>query len=306
MTRQSPRHTSDGQAVGDDHSTSPTPPGRRIKPTFIRRHPVACFFVLAYVLTWGGIPWNSFFTPGALIAALVVIGLTQGRGGLRQLGARILRWRVSWIWYAIAIAVPLAVHAASISINVAIGAAAPSLGVLNPWYGLPLALALHIISPFGGPLMEEPSFRGFAQPELQKTRSRLAATAIMAVLVTGWHMPLFFMPVFEAHPIGIVTTLSVTFWYAWLLNHASGSVLITLIAHGTEGAVETNSLWGPGADLERLNFVYAAVWCLVAVGLVVSNRTFWTRTAPADAPARSRSASVEASIHVGPSPAGRP
>jgi hypothetical protein len=82
--------------------------------------------------------------------------------------------------------------------------------------------------------------------------------------------------------------------------------LITLIAHGTEGAVETNSLWGPGADLERLNFVYAAVWCLVAVGLVVSNRTFWTRTAPADAPARSRSASVEASIHVGPSPAGRP
>ncbi len=306
MTTQSPRHTSDGQAVGDDHSTSPTRPGRRIKPTFIRRHPVACFFVLAYVLTWGGIPWNSFFTPGALIAALVVIGLTQGRRGLRQLGARIIRWRVSWIWYAIAIAVPLAVHAASISINVAIGAAAPSLGVLNPWYGLPLALALHTISPFGGPLMEEPSFRGFAQPELQKTRSRLAATAIMAVLVTGWHMPLFFMPVFEAHPIGIVTTLSVTFWYAWLLNHASGSVLITLIAHGTEGAVETNSLWGPGADLERLNFVYAAVWCLVAVGLVVSNRTFWTRTAPADPPARSRAASVEASIHVGPSPAGRP
>ncbi len=62
--------------------------------------------------------------------------------------------------------------------------------------------------------MEEPSFRGFAQPELQKGRSRLAATAIMAVLVTGWHLPLFFMPVFEAHPIGILTTMAVTFWYA--------------------------------------------------------------------------------------------
>ena len=97
--------------------------------------------------------------------------------------------------------------------------------------------------------MEEPSFRGFAQPELQKGRSRLAATAIMAVLVTGWHLPLFFMPVFEAPLIGFVTTLALTFWYAWLLNHASGSVLITLIAHGTEGAVETNDLWGPGADL---------------------------------------------------------
>ena len=67
----------------------------------------------------------------------------------------------------------------------------------------------------------------------------------MAVLVAGWHLPLFFMPVFEAPLIGFVTTLALTFWYAWLLNHASGSVLITLIAHGTEGAVETNDLGGP-------------------------------------------------------------
>ena len=90
------------------------------------------------------------------------------------------------------------------------------------------------------------------------------------------------MPVFEAHPIGFVTTVAVTFWYAWLLNHASGSSLITLIAHGTEGGVETNSLWGPGTELERLNFTYAIVWCLVALGLLVLDRRFWTRTGPAD------------------------
>jgi hypothetical protein len=104
----------------------------------------------------------------------------------------------------------------------------------------------------------------------------------MAVLITGWHAPLFFMPVFEAPPIGIATTLAVTFWYAWLLNHASGSVLITVIAHGTEASVETNSLWGPGADLVRLNYTYAAVWCLIALGLVVLDRRFWSHTTPAD------------------------
>ena len=222
---------------------------------FLRRHRVACFFVLAYVLAWGAIPWNSFFTPGALIAAVVVVLLTEGPRGLLNLGSRLIRWRVSWVWYALAIGVPLFVHFASISVNVALGASAPSLSMLTPWYGLPLAIALHAISPFGGPLMEEPSFRGFAQPELQKGRSRLKATAIMAVAVAGWHLPLFFMPVFEAPLIGFVTTLALTFWYAWLLNHASGSVLITLIAHGTEGAVETNDLWGPGADLDRLNYV---------------------------------------------------
>ena len=249
--------------------------------SFIRRHPVASFFVLAHFLTWGAIPWNSFFAPGALIAAVVVVLVTDGPRGLLRLGSRLIRWRVSWVWYALAIGVPLFVHFSSTSLNVALGASTPSLIMLTPWYGLPLAVAMHIIS-LGGPLMEEPSFRGFAQPELQKGRSPLAATAIMAVLVTGWHAPLFFMPVFEAHPIGIVTTLAVTFWYAWLLNQASGSVLITVIAHATEGGVETNSLWGPGADLIRLNFVYATVWCLVALSLLVLYRRFWTRTGPAD------------------------
>ena len=249
---------------------------------FVRRHRVATFFVLAYFLAWGAIPWNSFWTPGALIAAVVVVLVTEGPRGLLTLGSRLIRWRVSWVWYALAIGVPLFVHFVSISVNAALGASAPSLSLLTPWYGLPLAIGLHAISPFGGPLMEEPSFRGYAQPELQKGRSRLAATVIMAGAVAGWHLPLFFMPVFEAPLIGFVTTLAVTFWYAWLLDHASGSSLITLIAHGTEGAVETNDLWGPGADLARLNYVYAGAWCLVALVLLVLHRRFWAETAPVD------------------------
>jgi membrane protease YdiL (CAAX protease family) len=251
--------------------------------TFVSRHRAACFFLLAYLLAWGAIPWNSFFAPGALLAAIVVVLTTDGPRGLLQLGSRLIRWRVNWVWYAAAVGIPLLVHVAATSINVAMGASAPSLSLLTPWYGLPLAIALHIISPLGGPMMEEPSFRGFAQPELQKDRSRLAATAIMAVLVTGWHAPLFFMPVFEAHPIGFVTTLAVTFWYAWLLNQTTGSVLLTLIAHGTEGAVETNRLWSPGSDLDRLNFVYATVWCLVALSLLLMHRRFWIQTADVDA-----------------------
>ncbi len=186
------------------------------------------FFVLAYALAWGAIPWNSFFAPGVLLAALIVVTLTEGLSGLKALGARLIRWRVSWVWYALAIGVPLLVHLASVAINVGLGAPPPSLGMLSPWYSLPMAIALHALSPTGGPLMEEPSFRGYAQPELQVHHSPIVATTIMAVLVTGWHAPLFFMPVFDAHPIGAVTTVAVTFWYAWLFNHASGSSLLTL------------------------------------------------------------------------------
>lgn len=246
--------------------------------SFLRRHRVACYFVLAYVLAWGAIPWNSFFAPGALLAAVIIVAITEGLPGLRRVGARLIRWRVHWVWYVLAFAVPLGVHAVAVALNVALGASAPpSLAFLTPWYGLPLALGFHIISPFGGPLMEEPSFRGFAQPELQRTRSPLGATAIMAVVISGWHAPLFLMESFGDHPIGFVTTVAVTFWYAWLFNHASESSLLTLIAHGAEGGVQLNSFWGPGVDLDRLSWTYAVAWCLVALGLLIVDRRFWVR-----------------------------
>jgi uncharacterized protein len=244
---------------------------------FLRRHRVAFFFVLAYVLAWGAIPWNSFFAPGALLAAVIVVSITEGVAGLKRVGARLIRWRVSWIWYLLAFAVPLGVHAGAVLLNLALGASPPSLALLSPAYALPLALGMHILSPFGGPLMEEPSFRGFAQPELQRTRSPLTATAIMAFAIAGWHLPLFVMGTFGAHPIGLVTTFAVSFWYAWLFNRASGSSLLTLIAHGVEGGVLLRELWGAGADLERLHWTYAIAWCLVVLALLVFDRRFWVR-----------------------------
>ena len=76
--------------------------------------PSVTFFLLAYALAWGAIPWQSFFAPGVLIAALVVVSLTEGLAGLKAMGSRLIRWRVSWVWYALALAVPLGVKFASI------------------------------------------------------------------------------------------------------------------------------------------------------------------------------------------------
>ena len=87
----------------------------------VKRHPLAAFFILAYTFSW--LPWligslapaiapfvsYPFFTPGPLLAALIVIPIAQGRAGLRALGASMLKWRVGWSWYALALGVPLAV-----------------------------------------------------------------------------------------------------------------------------------------------------------------------------------------------------
>ncbi len=56
--------------------------------SLIRRHPVITFFVLACALSWGAIPWQSFFAPGVLVAALIIVSLTEGVAGLRAMGGR--------------------------------------------------------------------------------------------------------------------------------------------------------------------------------------------------------------------------
>ena len=78
----------------------------------VRRHPIITFFVLAYAISWGFLPIEAvrFLPSGPLFAALIVIPLTQGWAGLKELGFRMIRWRVRWYWYALALGLPLAVH----------------------------------------------------------------------------------------------------------------------------------------------------------------------------------------------------
>jgi uncharacterized protein len=243
----------------------------------IRRHPVVTFFILACALSWAAIPWQSFFAPGVLVAALMVVFLTEGVAGLKAMGSRLIRWRVSWIWYALALAVPLGATFAAIGLNTAFGAPVPDIAEFNVWYGLPMAIAINMVYPLNAQLPEEASFRGWAQPKLQTTRTPLAATAWMAIGVTIWHIPFFVMPQFGSSLIEAPATVAVTFWYAWLFNHASGSALLTLIAHATNGTIETSALWQGSADTTRMMWLYGLVWCLFAIGLVVFDRRLWTK-----------------------------
>jgi membrane protease YdiL (CAAX protease family) len=245
----------------------------------VKRHPLITFFVLTYAIGWGCIPFWTFMAGAPFIAALIVIPLTQGVAGLKELGLRMIRWRVRWYWYVAAIGLPLAVLLLTVGLNVALGASAPSLVQFSSLSTILLVFAVRLINPGDGALGEEPGWRGFALPGLQSTLSPLVSTLILGVLVTGWHLPLLFLEEGLLRPqivVGfLLGTVAVTFWYTWLFNHTGGSVLMTLVSHSVQGTITIGGLWAVGAAFAQANLITGFVWLAVAVGLVVFDWKSW-------------------------------
>ena len=176
--------TSQTVEVDGNSATAPTSGFR----AFVRRRELVIFFVLSYLIAWSTLPFGSFLAFSPLFSAIIVVTIAEGWRGLAQLGRRVIRWRVNWIWYAAAIGLPLLVHAVAIALNMAAGATAPSLTQFQPWYAVLLLFGLRMVNFTDGPLGEEPAWRGFAQPRLQSKWSPLASTALLGVLITGWHL----------------------------------------------------------------------------------------------------------------------
>jgi uncharacterized protein len=246
---------------------------------WVRDHRLTTFFVLAFVLAWWSWPlyeWDiwprqQFQAIGALIAAVVVIALAEGRAGFLDLGKRMIRWRVPWYYYAFALLLPLAVRAVATLVN-----DAPSPDWVNlSWTSFGLWFLVRLINPMDGPMAEEPAWRGFAVPRLQAQRSPLASAAILGVLIALWHLPL----VGDTGWIGIVTTFVITFVYVWLFNRTGGSVLLVLLFHNAQGFVTMPDLGYTGDGLARQEMLEFVAWCIVAIVLIVADRAAW-RTAP--------------------------
>jgi ABC-type molybdate transport system permease subunit len=91
---------------------------------FIKRYPVLTYFALTFAISWGGVLilgapygmpatseqferlWAIVVLPyflGPSIAGLLLTSLVHGRAGFRELVSRLLKWRVSFLWYAIAL-----------------------------------------------------------------------------------------------------------------------------------------------------------------------------------------------------------
>ena len=252
-------------------------PGTNKLPRWMTRHGLLAYTVLAYGITWplliaayfgteagvldpdGGLAgmMNQVAAGGPLIAAVVVLALTQGRRGVSGLARSIVRWRVHPLWYAFVFAaVPLLGVAATWAFYPGAMAAVPGRNWSMLYTQLPLGIVS--IALFTG-LAEEPGWRGYAQPAANRRYQPLLAALAVSVIWALWHLPnaLFVQNPSEtaAH---VLATVVNGFVLAWAYNSTSGSVLIVMLLHGAQNATGglILQLFGGSADAPTPTIYY--------------------------------------------------
>ena len=245
----------------------------------VRRYPLIVFFVLAYVFSWWPWPLYAFgLSPspiiafGPFLAAILVLALTTGKGGVVTLLRRMVRWRVRPVWYAVALLLPVAISGGAALLNVVVlGASAPSPAELGAWSGLVPTFFLQLLVPGIGGAWEEPGWRGYALPKLQGGHSALLASLILGVVWAFWHLPL--MVIGQIHLSDPVFIVAWTVVFTWVFNNTNGSVLIAMLMHNMHNVISGGyfSAMFSGADWVRQGWLLVALWCAVAAIVVVVN-----------------------------------
>ncbi|HEY6251573.1 MAG TPA: CPBP family intramembrane glutamic endopeptidase [Candidatus Angelobacter sp.] len=251
---------------------------------FIRRHPAASYFTLAFTISWTGAlvvaaPHLLRHEPlpkmtGILMFPAMLLGpsvtgifltrIIDGSSGLRSLFSRMLAARFALRWYAALLIPPVLVPLVLLCLERFVSSVyAPR----HFFFGIAFAI------PAG--LLEEIGWMGYAFPKLQAGNNRLLAGILLGLLWSLWHLPVidflgaaaphgaYWLPFFLAFALAM-TAMRVLI--AWIYAN-TGSVLLAQVMHVSS----TGSLiiFGPAVNAAQEALWYAvygvALWLVVAV-----------------------------------------
>jgi membrane protease YdiL (CAAX protease family) len=264
----------------------------------VRTHPLFFFFLFAYVFSWLlSIPFvleewgilsgdyglafviKSF---GPSLAGFLITRIIDGKEGLARLRQSMRQARTGWKWYLfILLALPAPVV-------LGFFLQPDALARLS---GLSLSFVVTYLVSFlltffgGGPLGEEPGWRGFALPRLQPRYGPLWGTLLLGVLWTFWHLPDFLtsaqgggpgtgLTAFLVNlPIFFVFVTALAIIFTWLFNHTGGSVFIAILAHTCINApqVALTPLF-PAVDITLLDHAALIGYGVLALLILIMTR----------------------------------
>jgi membrane protease YdiL (CAAX protease family) len=175
-------------------------------------------------------------TFGPFCAAATIVGRTAGASGLRAFLSQAFRWRANPLWYAAALLAPFGIRVAVITIHVLKGGTFPDLTSVSMWISVPSTFLIVLL--IGGPTGEEFGWRGFLLQRMQSKIGLLAASLVIGVIQSFWHIPLFFITgTAQSHlPFALfaVRTVSLSVISTWLYNGTRRSLLFVLLFHASQ------------------------------------------------------------------------
>jgi uncharacterized protein len=178
-------------------------------------------------------------------------GLTLGQQAVLGLLRRYLIWRVSLIWYLVALLLFPATSLAAVFLY-AFFTSSPvdfstvfAYRIFGPSASLPL-LVLPFLLFDAVTNGEEMGWRGYVLPRLQARHSALVSSLIVGLVWGFWHLPKFLAPD-STTPFAwyMVGTVAKAILYTWLYNSTGGSLLLVTIFHA---AANTAGVFLPVAN----------------------------------------------------------
>jgi membrane protease YdiL (CAAX protease family) len=274
--------------------------------------PLVVFFGLAYLITWGLIPvlaviarasglpgWESLHRMGETldfagaglavpgwvvylitrvqdfgftIAGLIVVAVVGGRAGLAELGRRLVRWRIRWYWYLVAL-LPLGWYLLGVAVVGALPSFRMDTGLLRAsLIGVEYGFLVLLLT--RGAMGEEVGLRGFALPRLQGRTTPVRAGVIIGVLWGAWHLPVLLGRSPAAIVLFLLTVVALSLILTWLFNHTAGSLIPVLLFHAAQNSTGIVESHFPAVAATSWELVAAlAVLVLGAAAAVSMRRT---------------------------------
>lgn len=172
----------------------------------IKQHSVLVYFILAILISWGlvisivginGLPGTTqeqsdslntvifALLAGPIISSLLLIAISHGKRGYRDLISRFVTWKVEIRWYAVALL--LAPVTGFVTLYVLVPFSAnylPAIVTSNDKISL---LITGLLIGLSAGIFEEIGWTGFAIPELRKKHNIFTTGLVVGIVWGIWH-----------------------------------------------------------------------------------------------------------------------
>jgi uncharacterized protein len=252
-----------------------------------RNRALVLFFVLAFTFAW--VFWtipilikagvykdsdlSSLFGLGVaapILAATATALISNGKEGIKSLYSRFFVKKIPFIWYLLAVALPMLFSFLTIVVyGIITNQAERILEFFFPLNFLNSILFLIVFATF-----EEVGWRGFALPRIREKHNAVSSALILGLIWSLWHLPKLISE--GMTDVLSIITLSIfglllSIFISWIYENTGGSIFIAILIHASANA----AIYCISPDvMEKIGFntmslVLIVIWGLFATSVII-------------------------------------